>query len=88
MKLSPGNGVRGLLPDGDRAEDRINVFKTKTEGNIMKLKKVMALTMAGAMAATTLTACADRTSFLCCDAKPALFIFVALNLTKSCLLQP
>ena len=42
MKLSPGNGVRGLLPDGDRAEDRINVFKTKTEGNIMKLKKVMA----------------------------------------------
>ena len=62
MKLSPGNGVRGLLPDGDRAEDRINVFKTKTEGNIMKLKKVMALTMAGAMAATTLTACGSSSS--------------------------
>ena len=29
----------------------------------------------------------DHTSFLCCDAKPALFIFVALDLTKSCLLQ-
>ena len=29
----------------------------------------------------------DRTSFLCCDAQPALFIFVVLNLTKSCLLQ-
>ena len=62
MKLSPGNGVRGLLPDGDRVEDRINVFKTKTEGNIMKLKKVMALTMAGAMAATTLTACGSSSS--------------------------
>ena len=29
----------------------------------------------------------DYTSFLCCDAQPALFIFVALNLTKSCLFQ-
>ena len=29
----------------------------------------------------------DRTSFLCCDAQPALFIFVVLDLTKSCLLQ-
>ena len=29
----------------------------------------------------------DRTSFLCCDAKPALFIFVALDLTKSCFFQ-
>ena len=29
----------------------------------------------------------DYTSFLCCDAQPAPFIFVALNLTKSCLFQ-
>ena len=29
----------------------------------------------------------DHTSFLCCDAQPALFIFVVLDLTKSCLLQ-
>ena len=29
----------------------------------------------------------DHTSFLCCDAKPAPFIFVVLDLTKSCLLQ-
>ena len=29
----------------------------------------------------------DRTSFLCCDAQPALFIFVVLDLIKSCLLQ-
>ena len=29
----------------------------------------------------------DYTSFLCCDVQPALFVFVALNLTKSCLLQ-
>ena len=41
---------------------KTNVFKTKTEGNIMKLKKVMALTMAGAMAATTLTACGSSSS--------------------------
>ncbi len=49
MKLSPGNGVRGLLPDGDRAEDRINVFKTKRRKHY-ETQKVMALTMAGAMA--------------------------------------
>ena len=29
----------------------------------------------------------DRTSFLCCNAQPSLFVFVALNLTKSCLFQ-
>ena len=29
----------------------------------------------------------DRTSFLCCDAQPALFIFVTLNPAKACLLQ-
>ena len=39
MKLSPGNGVRGLLPDGDRAEDRINVFKTKNGGKHYETQK-------------------------------------------------
>ena len=29
----------------------------------------------------------DRTSFLCCDTQPALFIFVTLNPAKACLLQ-